>query len=83
MRRLIAELRRRHVDRAAAGYVVTAWLAVEVSDTVTPHLPVLPEWLPTLVIVLLLLGAPFVVVTAWVLGGRARREDAGGAERPR
>lgn len=61
---LFAELRRRHVFRVAGGYVVVAWLLIEISDTVFPHLQ-LPDWTVTLVIALLILGLPVALFLAW------------------
>jgi hypothetical protein len=40
--RLIREMRRRHVFRAAALYIVGTWLAMQVADVVFPALDV-PE----------------------------------------
>lgn len=62
---LLAELKRRRVFRAAAVYAVAAWAAIEVATTVSPLLR-LPEWVPTLVLVLCGLGFPIVVALAWV-----------------
>jgi len=61
----IAELKRRRVIRVTLGYAALAWLLVEVSATTFPMLR-LPDWAPTLVLVLLLLGFPVVLVFAWV-----------------
>lgn len=62
--RLLRELKGRHVFRVAAMYAVVAWLAVEVTATVAPLL-LLPEWVPSLVVVLALVGFPVAVVLAW------------------
>jgi TolB-like protein len=61
----IAELKRRRVIRVALGYLALAWLLVEVSATTFPMLR-LPDWAPTLVLVLLLIGFPVALVFAWV-----------------
>ncbi|MCG8468891.1 MAG: tetratricopeptide repeat protein [Gemmatimonadetes bacterium] len=60
----MSELRRRKVFRAAAIYVVVAWAAVEVTDVVAPSLQ-LPEWTPTLVIVVALIGFPLALILSW------------------
>ena len=64
MRRFIAELRRRHVLRVAAVYLVAAWAMIEVSATTFPMLN-LPDWSPTLVLALLAVGFPIVVALTW------------------
>jgi len=58
------ELRRRKVFRVAAGYVVIAWLLIQVAD-VTFEPMGLPGWALKLVIILLLLGFPLACVLAW------------------
>lgn len=63
--RFFAELRRRRVLKAAAFYAIAAWVVVEVAATVVPLLH-LPDWTATLVLVLAILGFPFVFVFAWV-----------------
>lgn len=62
--RFWSELGRRKVTRVAVAYLVVAWAAVEVADTVFPHLS-LPPWSITLVIVMLALGFPVSLVAAW------------------
>jgi len=62
---IFAELRRRHVIRVGVGYAAVAWLFIEISATTFPMLK-LPDWAPTLVLVLLLIGFPFVLIIAWV-----------------
>ena len=62
---LIAELKRRHVIRVALGYAALAWVLVEVSATTFPMLN-LPDWAPTLVLLLLMLGFPVALVFAWI-----------------
>ena len=59
-----AELKRRNVFRVGAAYVVVAWLAIEVSDTIFPRLG-LPDWTVTFVIALLLLAFPVALFLAW------------------
>jgi hypothetical protein len=48
-------LRRRRVLRVVIIYAAAGWVAVEVSDTVSPP-PLLPDWTSTFVLVLPLLG---------------------------
>ena len=61
---LLTELRRRKVLRSALLYAVIAWVVVEVAATVFPLLQ-LPEWTPTLVLALAILGFPLMLVLAW------------------
>ncbi|MGE0159968.1 MAG: tetratricopeptide repeat protein [Gemmatimonadales bacterium] len=62
--RFVAELKRRRVVRVAIAYAVTAWLVVEVADTIFPRL-LLPDWSVTAVILAALVGFPIAVVLAW------------------
>jgi len=61
---LWAELKRRKVVQVAAVYAVTAWLAVQVVSAINEPLR-LPEWLDTVVIVLLAVGFPVALILAW------------------
>ena len=45
-------------------YAIAGWVVIEVASTVLPGLN-LPEWAPTLVIVLVALGFPLAVGLAW------------------
>ncbi|HEX6590344.1 MAG TPA: tetratricopeptide repeat protein, partial [Longimicrobiales bacterium] len=65
IRRLLDELRRRHVFRVTAAYVVVAFALLQGADVVTPALP-LPPWTMTLLVVLALLGLPLTIVLSWV-----------------
>lgn len=62
---LFQELRRRKVIRTGLGYLVVAWLAIQVGATVAPQLN-MPDWVPRLVTLLALLGLPVVLVLAWM-----------------
>lgn len=64
LRRFLSELRRRRVVRVAVAYAAVGWLLIEVSSTVAPEL-LLPEWVPRVVIFLVLLGFPLALVLAW------------------
>ncbi len=61
----VEELRRRHVFRAAALYLFVAWLILQAADIIVPALH-LPEWVLTLVLVLLVLCFPLALVLAWI-----------------
>ena len=59
-----AELKRRNVLRVAAAYVVTAWLVIQVVETIFPVYG-LSDAAIRLVIMLLAIGMVPVVVFAW------------------
>src|SRR5258705_855581 len=65
MGNLFAELKRRHIYRVAAAYAVVAWVLIQLVNNVAPALR-LPEWAPTFVIVLLLVGFPVMLLIAWM-----------------
>lgn len=70
---LIAELKERRVFRIGLIYIAVAWLIIQAGDIIGPAL-LLPTWITTLVIVLLVLGMPFAVLLAWrfdIVGGEA------------
>jgi TolB-like protein len=62
---LFSELKRRNVLKVGMAYLALGWLVVEVANTVTPLLQ-LPEWLPTVVLWIGIIGLPLVVVFAWI-----------------
>src|SRR5258708_2088607 len=64
MGNLFAELKRRHIYRMAAAYAVVAWVLIQLVNNVAPALR-FPEWAPTLVIVLLLVGFPITLLIVW------------------
>jgi tetratricopeptide (TPR) repeat protein len=64
--RFVRELKRRRVFRVAAGYLVVAWVVMQVANVVAPALG-LPPWTTPLVVVLALLGLPIAIVLAWAL----------------
>lgn len=62
---LLAELKRRHVFRIAAAYVVGAWIAIQVAATIAPLLG-MPDWVPRLVVLLSFVGFPIAIALAWI-----------------
>lgn len=64
MNSFFAELRRRKVYRAVAGYGVAAWFLIQLAAVTFPAWE-LPNWSLRLVIVLLLAAFPFVLIFAW------------------
>ncbi len=84
----MGELKRRKVFRVAAMYAVVAWLLVQVITSVETPLN-LPDWVDTLVIILLIVGFPIALVLGWAFditpqGIRSANEiePAGVARRP-
>lgn len=61
---LLADLKRRKVFRVMVVYAAVGFVIVETADMVIPALD-LPEWVVTLVVVLVLLGFPIALVLAW------------------
>lgn len=83
LRDFVGELQRRRVFRVALGYLVGAWIVVEVADVTFPRLG-LPDWTVTLVLALTILGFPLTVILAWVFQitpeGIRRDRPGSGAE---
>jgi TolB-like protein len=75
---LVAELKRRRVFRAIAVYAVAAFAVLQVVEPVMHGLH-LPEWVLTLVIVLLAAGFPLAALLSWSFdlgpGGVTRTPD--------
>ncbi|MEJ2541752.1 MAG: hypothetical protein P8188_17600, partial [Gemmatimonadota bacterium] len=65
---LLRETHRRSLWQVLGVYVVASWVVLQVVDTLTSVLR-LPDWLPPLALVLLLVGLPIVLATAFVQSG--------------
>jgi len=76
--RFFAELKRRHVYRAAVAYGMVAWLITQVATQVFPFFDI-PNSAVRFVIVALLLGFPIAMALAWLYEftgeGFVREED--------
>jgi len=59
------ELKRRNVVRVVTVYAGAAFVIIELINNITEPLN-LPEWTPTLVIVLLAIGFPIVIIFSWI-----------------
>lgn len=75
------ELKRRNVVRVVTVYAGAAFVIIELINNITEPLH-LPEWTPTLVIVLLAIGFPIAVIFSWIYdvhpeGGMVKTEPAG------
>lgn len=58
------ELKRRNVFRVGAAYAVAGWLLMQIVDVFAPALR-LPDWFPTGVAFLLIIGFPVALFFAW------------------
>ena len=65
---ILRETHRRSLWQVLSAYVVAAWFVLQVVDTLTSVLQ-LPDWFPSLALVLLLVGFPIVLATAFVQSG--------------
>jgi TolB-like protein len=63
--KLLAELRRRNVLRAAIAYVVTAWVIVESSSLLLTIFKA-PDWAAQTIVFMLVAGFPVAVAFAWM-----------------
>ena len=64
LRNFFAELKRRHVYRAAIAYGVVAWLLIQIATQVFPFFEI-PNWVVRLVVMVTILGFPVAVIIAW------------------
>ena len=64
IRRLFVEMRRRHVFRTVALFIVGTWLVMQVADVVFPALDI-PERAIRYVLIAALMVFPAVVVFGW------------------
>ena len=64
MRGFLAELKQRNVYKIAVVYSAAAWMLLEATDLVAPHLG-LPDWTVSLVLLLSALGFPIAIILAW------------------
>jgi TolB-like protein/Tfp pilus assembly protein PilF len=74
------ELKRRNVVRVVTVYAGAAFVIIELINNITEPLR-LPEWTPTLVIVLLAIGFPIAIIFSWIYdihpeGGMVKTEPA-------
>jgi adenylate cyclase len=62
---ILSELKRRHVFRVAALYLIAAWLLLQVAELLFGLLE-LPSWTGKFILGLLVLGFPPVVLLSWI-----------------
>ena len=58
------ELKRRNVFRVAIGYIITAWLLLQVVDLVLENVNA-PDWVMQVFMLGLLVGFPLAIFFAW------------------
>ncbi len=78
LKQLIQEVHRRSLWQVLGIYVAVSWVVFQVVQTLTEGLG-LPDWVPPLAFVLLLIGLPIVMATAFVQEGipvAGRTEEA-------
>jgi len=61
---VLTELNRRKVLRTVGAYAVAVFVVLQLMDAAVDPLR-LPDWLPTLVVIVLILGFPLVFILAW------------------
>lgn len=78
-RQFLAELKRRHVYRVAATYLVVAFVGIQAVNLLIPD-TTLPVWTDRLLLAVLVVGFPVAVVVAWAFelspGGVRRTQSA-------
>jgi TolB-like protein len=83
--RFLAELKRRNVFRMAGLYLVSAWLVVQVAETLLPIFHT-PDWVLQAIVVLLALGLVPALIVSWIYEltpeGLRRDDELGGAADP-
>jgi len=62
---VLTELNRRKVLRTVGAYAVTVFVMLQLMDAAVEPLR-LPDWLPTLVVIVLILGFPITFILAWL-----------------
>ncbi len=76
----LAELTRRKVPRTVGAYAVAVFVLLQLMDAAVEPLR-LPDWLPTLMVIVLILGFPLVFLLAWqfeITQTGVKRTDAAG-----
>jgi adenylate cyclase len=81
LRQLVREIHRRSLWQVLLIYVGASWAALQVVDTVAGALQ-LPDWLEPVALVLLIVGLPIVLATAFVQEGGPRGEPTSAAASP-
>ncbi|MEE9132321.1 MAG: tetratricopeptide repeat protein [Gemmatimonadota bacterium] len=75
MKQLIHEIHRRSLWQVLGIYLGTCWIALQIVEILTESVG-LPEWVQPFAIVLLVIGFPIVLATAFVQEGMGSRDTA-------
>jgi TolB-like protein len=62
--KFFAELKRRNVYKVSVAYAVVSWLLIQIATQVFPFFEI-PNWVVRLVVVVIILGFPVALVSAW------------------
>jgi len=81
LKRLIHEIHRKSIWQVVGIYLLGGWIALQVVETLVDSLG-LPEWFPAFAVMLLIVGFPIVVATAFVQDRGASHPPAHGANSP-
>ncbi|MGD8495957.1 MAG: tetratricopeptide repeat protein [Gemmatimonadales bacterium] len=83
MKTIVHEVHRRSLWQVLGIYLAGSWVVLQVVDQLVESAG-LPEWVPSLALVLLLVGLPMVLATAFVQEGMPGQEPGGepAAKRP-
>lgn len=73
MKRIIQEAHRRSLWQVLGIYLMGSWIVLQVVDQLVQSAG-LPDWVPSLALVILLIGLPMVMATAFVQEGLPGRE---------
>ena len=65
IKQILNELSRRNVFKVAAAYTVSAWILIQVAETIFPLFGY-GDRPARIVVVLLAIGFPFVLIFSWV-----------------
>ncbi len=68
LKRLIHEIHRRSIWQVLGIYLLGGWIALQVVETLVDSLG-LPDWFPAFAVMLLIVGLPIVMATAFVQEG--------------
>ena len=65
LERFWQELKRRKVFSVVTTYAATAYIIIEVTNNLAIPLH-LPDWVSTLILIILLIGLPVVIILSWI-----------------
>lgn len=81
LKRFVREIHRRSIWQVTGIYLMGSWGALQVVDGVTENAG-LPDWVPPFALVLLVIGLPIVLATAFVQEGMPARGEGEGDPDP-